>query len=121
MPGSPERGWQVFPFQREVWSAAVAGRSGLLHASTGAGKTYAVWFAAMLRGSGRAACRAGIKVLWITPMRALAADTVRALQDSAAALACHGISRRAPATPDRPSVRGKASASRMRWSPRRKA
>ncbi|MRW87949.1 hypothetical protein GJ698_28130, partial [Pseudoduganella sp. FT26W] len=50
------RGWTVFPFQREVWAAAAAGRSGLLHATTGAGKTYAVWFAALQRaGYGEAA------------------------------------------------------------------
>jgi len=83
------RGWSVFQFQREVWAAAAAGHSGLLHASTGAGKTYAVWFGALQRVAvdkpGRA--RAGIKVLWITPMRALAADTLRALQESAVALA----------------------------------
>jgi ATP-dependent Lhr-like helicase len=93
------RGWTVFPFQREVWAAAAAGRSGLLHATTGAGKTYAVWFAALQRvGYGetapparsgakprRAGTRisAGLRVLWITPMRALAADTLRALQDAA--------------------------------------
>jgi len=79
------RGWKVFPFQRAVWRAAVAGQSGLLHANTGAGKTYAVWFAALLRGGARK--RAGLRVLWITPMRALAADTQRALEESAAALA----------------------------------
>ena len=45
------RGWRVFPFQREVWTAAAAGQSGLLHASTGAGKTFAVWFAALQRGA----------------------------------------------------------------------
>lgn len=78
------RGWKVFPFQRAVWRAAVAGESGLLHANTGAGKTYAVWFAALLRGSPKAS---GLRVLWITPMRALAADTQRALEESAAALA----------------------------------
>jgi ATP-dependent Lhr-like helicase len=98
------RGWTVFPFQRDVWAAAAAGRSGLLHASTGAGKTYAVWFAALQRaaygqakaeveakvkvkvGAGAKAgirTRAGLRVLWITPMRALAADTLRALQDAA--------------------------------------
>ena len=33
------RGWQPFAFQREVWSAMERGRSGLLHATTGAGKT----------------------------------------------------------------------------------
>jgi ATP-dependent Lhr-like helicase len=44
------RGWTVFPFQHAVWKAALAGQSGLLHATTGAGKTYAVWFAALLHG-----------------------------------------------------------------------
>jgi ATP-dependent Lhr-like helicase len=83
-----KRGWKVFPFQRAVWKAALAGQSGLLHANTGAGKTYAVWFAALLRG--QLATRrkgSGLRVLWITPMRALAADTQRALEQSAADLA----------------------------------
>jgi ATP-dependent helicase Lhr and Lhr-like helicase len=81
------RGWKVFPFQRAVWKAAVAGQSGLLHANTGAGKTYAVWFAAMLRGANRSRRdRTGLRVLWITPMRALAADTQRSLEVSAAEL-----------------------------------
>lgn len=78
-----QRGWKVFPFQRAVWKAAVAGKSGLLHANTGAGKTYAVWFAALLRGQKKSS---GLRVLWITPMRALAADTQRALETSAAEL-----------------------------------
>jgi len=80
------RGWKVFPFQLEVWKAAMDGHSGLLHASTGAGKTYAVWFAALQRASLVQRPRVGLKVLWITPMRALAADTLRALQESSAAL-----------------------------------
>src|SRR5688500_16333346 len=37
-------GWQPFEFQREVWRHVAEGRSGLLHATTGSGKTYAVWF-----------------------------------------------------------------------------
>ena len=78
----------MFPFQRAVWKAAVAGQSGLLHANTGAGKTYAVWFAALLRGALASRKKStGLRVLWITPMRALAADTLRALEESAAALA----------------------------------
>jgi ATP-dependent Lhr-like helicase len=82
------RGWSAFPFQRAVWKAALAGESGLLHANTGAGKTYAVWFAALLRGAQAARARSsGLRVLWITPMRALAADTQRALEQSAAELA----------------------------------
>ena len=70
------RGWQPFDFQRQVWAAMTAGRSGLLHATTGSGKTYAVWMGALAR----AQPGAGLQVLWLTPMRALAADTTRALQ-----------------------------------------
>ncbi len=82
------RGWKVFPFQKAVWKAALAGQSGLLHANTGAGKTYAVWFAALLRGALAGQRKAsGLRVLWITPMRALAADTQRALEESSAVLA----------------------------------
>ncbi|HEY9420595.1 MAG TPA: hypothetical protein VIW92_04210, partial [Thermoanaerobaculia bacterium] len=42
------RGWAPFEFQREVWDAFRAGESGLIHAATGTGKTYAVWMAALL-------------------------------------------------------------------------
>lgn len=78
------RGWQPFPFQREVWAAMAQGRSGLLHATTGAGKTYAVWIGALLRGAalpprGAGAAAPPLSVVWLTPMRALAADTARAL------------------------------------------
>ncbi|MBC3950118.1 ligase-associated DNA damage response DEXH box helicase [Pseudomonas folii] len=87
-----ERSWKPFPFQKEVWLAVKQGQSGLLHASTGSGKTYAVWFAALNRFAQSAKPSADTKprkrkppaaplsVLWITPMRALAADTARALE-----------------------------------------
>ena len=38
-----DQGWSAQPFQREVWAHMAAGRSGLLNAPTGTGKTYAVW------------------------------------------------------------------------------
>ncbi|MDM0026835.1 ligase-associated DNA damage response DEXH box helicase [Variovorax saccharolyticus] len=91
------RGWKPFKFQRAVWKAVAQGRSGLLHATTGAGKTYAVWLAALLAFGTAPPKRSAAKrpevappltVLWLTPMRALAADTLRALQqalDAAAA------------------------------------
>ena len=87
-------GWQPFPFQREVWRAVDRSLSGLLHATTGTGKTFAVWLAALNRfarsadampmtkttlDAKRAARAPALTVLWITPMRALAADTERAL------------------------------------------
>ncbi|MDR6163678.1 ligase-associated DNA damage response DEXH box helicase [Pseudomonas fluorescens] len=84
------RAWKPFAFQKQVWAAVKNGESGLLHASTGAGKTYAVWFAALNRFARlqppvatprkRKPPAEPLTVLWITPMRALAADTARALQ-----------------------------------------
>ena len=62
-----------------------AGDSGLLHATTGSGKTYAVWFGALARAAAlgvpiEAAAAPPLGVLWLTPMRALAADSARALE-----------------------------------------
>jgi ATP-dependent Lhr-like helicase len=79
------RGQTPFSFQRDVWSHIAAGRSGLLHATTGSGKTYAVYFGLLQKelGSGSifsADAASSLRLLWITPMRALAADTARALQ-----------------------------------------
>lgn len=51
------RGWQPNAFQREVWAAMAAGESGLLHATTGSGKTYAVWMGALARARRALACR----------------------------------------------------------------
>jgi ATP-dependent Lhr-like helicase len=90
------RGWKSFTFQREVWAAMKQGRSGLLHANTGTGKTLAAWLGALqaLRvpapspGRGRTKVVAPpLSVLWLTPMRALAADTTRALREPLAELA----------------------------------
>ncbi|MEQ1686644.1 MAG: ligase-associated DNA damage response DEXH box helicase [Burkholderiaceae bacterium] len=80
------RGWAPFAFQREVWAAMAAGQSGLLHASTGSGKTFAVWFGALARAAAlnlpQAAAHAPpLGVLWLTPMRTLAADSARAMQE----------------------------------------
>ncbi len=85
-------GWEPFPFQEEVWRAYLAGESGLIHAATGTGKTYAAWMGPVLewlrdyplgqRGPGPAGRRAAappLRVLWVTPLRALAADTEAAL------------------------------------------
>src|SRR5436190_16715501 len=87
-------GWRVFDFQREVWNAYLAGESGLVHSATGSGKTLAAWLGPLAeglcgrppRGEDRAsesAAAPSLRVLWITPMRALAADTVLSLQRAA--------------------------------------
>ena len=89
------RGWRPFEFQREVWAAYEAGESGLIHAATGTGKTYAAWMGALLeylregavvKPMRKRADAAPLRVLWITPLRALAADTVQSLRDPIEAL-----------------------------------
>jgi ATP-dependent helicase Lhr and Lhr-like helicase len=81
------QGWQPFEYQLQVWKAFQKGHSGLLHATTGAGKTLAVWLGALLRLAQLPTPRgAATRVMWITPMRALAADSTKALQQSLSAL-----------------------------------
>ena len=74
------RGWKPFPFQRTVWRELARGTSGLLHAPTGTGKTLAVWLGSLARGR-RLPASDGLRVVWITPLKALVADTARALEE----------------------------------------
>lgn len=77
------RGWTPFEFQREAWSAYLTGHSGLIHAPTGIGKTYAAWFGPLLEWMSMDGCNQKnatdtatppLTVLWVTPLRALATD-----------------------------------------------
>jgi len=84
------QGWSPFPFQEEVWTAFADGESGLLHAPTGMGKTYAAWIPPLVLGpAGIAGVPPPLTALWITPLRALAADTGLALARAARALQPH--------------------------------
>jgi ATP-dependent Lhr-like helicase len=80
------RGWTPFPFQRDVWRAYLAGDSGLVHAATGTGKTLAIWMAPIIEAMREPRQPSSLRVLWITPLRALAADTSEALSQSNAEL-----------------------------------
>lgn len=83
------RGWTPFDFQREVWDAYLAGGSGLIHAGTGTGKTYAAWLGPLLEWMEthppglrvrRRSAAPPLRILWLTPLRALAADTEASLR-----------------------------------------
>src|SRR5512143_2820387 len=82
-------GWRAFDFQREVWAAYLDGASGLVHSATGSGKTLAAWLGALAEWieEGGGAQAPALRVLWITPMRALAADTVLSLERAVGGLA----------------------------------
>jgi ATP-dependent Lhr-like helicase len=75
------RGWRAFGFQREVWNAYLAGESGLVHSATGTGKTLAAFLGPVAEALAEGAREAPpLRLLWITPMRALAGDTGHSLE-----------------------------------------
>jgi len=83
--------WKPAPFQKEMIQVFLEGKSGLLNAPTGSGKTYALWFPILIRymnlmkdHSNKAP--KGLQVLWITPLRALAKDLQRNMEDACKSL-----------------------------------
>jgi ATP-dependent Lhr-like helicase len=85
------RGMAPFDWQREAWQAHLEGKSGLIIAATGTGKTEAAWLGTLARAiaepiptdawtrSSRKAASPPLQAVWITPLRALAQDTTQAL------------------------------------------
>lgn len=69
--------WKPLPFQVEAWDRFSEGKSGLISVPTGAGKTYAAYLPALNKlhqNPGK-----GLKILYITPLKALAKDLESAL------------------------------------------
>jgi ATP-dependent helicase Lhr and Lhr-like helicase len=81
--------WKPFPFQEEVWQAYLSGKDGLLNAPTGSGKTLALWMPVLIDwinknpDTYKTKTKNGLKLLWITPLRALTKDIKKSLQTSA--------------------------------------
>ncbi len=74
------KNWEPREFQRAAWESYLRKENGLIHVSTGFGKTYAGCLAAMaelVRDNKKAA---GIHILYISPLRALSGDIMKSLQ-----------------------------------------
>jgi len=69
-----------FEFQIACWEAYINGESILLNAPTGSGKTYAVWLGILCNAIAQKQAAKGLRVLWITPLRALTKDIAQAMQ-----------------------------------------
>jgi len=89
------RGWSPAPFQRAAWRHYLARRDGLLVTPTGSGKTLAAFGGPLLQALREPVAPPAkrgqplsprTRMLWITPLRALANDTTRALREPIAAL-----------------------------------
>lgn len=93
------RGWQVitdwlaardrqpFAFQEEAWQHYLQGRSGLVNAPTGYGKTFSLFLGVVINwinehpANYQQKKKNGLQLLWITPLRALAKDIARAMEE----------------------------------------
>jgi ATP-dependent Lhr-like helicase len=73
------RGWTPFDFQRQAWEAYLNGKSGLVNAPTGSGKTYSLLAPIIIeylqQNSGLKKKKPdGLQAIWITPIRALSKE-----------------------------------------------
>ncbi|EMS32466.1 Helicase domain protein [Mariniradius saccharolyticus AK6] len=81
------KGWTPFAFQLEAWRDFLEGKSGLLNAPTGSGKTFALWFPLILEyikehpSDWQKPRKNGTLMIWVTPLRALAQDIQKAMQE----------------------------------------
>lgn len=67
-------GWTPQPFQEKTWKAYLQGKSGIVNAPTGSGKTYSVLLPAIVEAYRKNPSGKGLQILWITPIRALAKE-----------------------------------------------
>ena len=76
-------GNEAFPFQEKTWAKFSTGHSGMVVAPTGYGKTFSVFLAVLtdyLNHPKKYAGK-GIKLIWVSPLRSLAKDLQRAMQE----------------------------------------
>lgn len=76
-----------FAFQQQAWQHIMAANSGIVNAPTGCGKTFSVFLGVIIQfinqhpATWQKAKNNGLTLLWITPLRALAKDIGRAMQE----------------------------------------
>lgn len=81
------KGHYPFPFQVESWEHIFNHDSGLVNAPTGCGKTFSVFLGSLINfineygDDYRSKKNSGLQLIWITPLRALAKDIGRAMEE----------------------------------------
>ena len=81
------KGNKPFTFQEQTWQQVIEQKSGLVNAPTGCGKTFSVFLGAVIDFINhhpkdyKTKTKNGLQLLWITPLRALAKDIHRAMEE----------------------------------------
>ncbi len=81
-----DMGWKPFPFQKQCWDEYLAGKSGLINAPTGFGKTYALIIPILLEGLMTEPNEPGVKAIWVAPIRALTKEIKMSCQTAISGL-----------------------------------
>ena len=74
------QGWTPFKFQTDTWKSYLQGKSGIVNAATGSGKTYALIVPILLefleknKNKKVLPTNNGLQAIWITPIKALAKE-----------------------------------------------
>ncbi len=82
-----QKQFSAFEFQEETWQHIIDGNSGLVNAPTGFGKTFSVFLGAVIQFINdhpkdyQSKKKNGLRLIWITPLRALAKDIGRAMEE----------------------------------------
>lgn len=86
------KGLHPFPFQEETWQHIIHEKSGLVNAPTGFGKTFSVFLGSLIQfinqhpNNYQTKTKNGLQLIWISPLRALAKDVGRAMEEVIAEL-----------------------------------
>ena len=82
-----QKGHQPFLFQVQTWQEILRKKSGLVNAPTGFGKTYSVFLGAVIGfindhpTTYQTKKNNGLQLIWLTPLKALAKDIGRAMEE----------------------------------------
>ncbi|MDQ6608569.1 MAG: ligase-associated DNA damage response DEXH box helicase [Bacteroidota bacterium] len=81
------KNYKPFAYQEKTWQEIINGKSGLVNAPTGTGKTFSVFLGAVIQFINQhpkqyqTKSKNGLQLIWITPLRALAKDIGRAMEE----------------------------------------
>ncbi len=81
------KGLKPFEYQKETWQHIINNKSGLVNAPTGTGKTFSVFLGSLIHFINAnpdhytTKTKNGLQLIWITPLRALAKDIGRAMEE----------------------------------------
>src|SRR6478672_4305522 len=79
--------YKPFAYQEEAWQHIIDGQSGLVNAPTGTGKTFSVFLGSLIQFINQhpsgftSKSKNGLQLIWVTPLRALAKDIGRAMEE----------------------------------------